>query len=521
MKIVSKRGYILDKSEFDKNEISSIKKELTVKPYINTDYIENVPEFKNYLEDDTYLFVPICYGISKFGMPDKYDFKELEINDNLNFTLPLRPNQIEAVELCEKELDSVGRCILSAGCGFGKTATALYLICRKKLKALIIVHKTFLLNQWKERIEQFVPTARIGIIRSTTIDIEDKDIIIGMLQSISMKDYDPKIFEDIGMVVVDETHHIGSEVFSRALPKMTSKYMMGLSATPNRKDGLTKVFKWHLGEVAFNSNSMKSFDVIVLRIKFTSNSALYSKEILNFRGHANLPKMINNITGYHRRNILILKIIQIMIKEPNRQGLVLSDRRHHLTYLKNEVDRVKFQFEGRQLTTGFYMGGGTGKKKEQELKESESKDVIFGTFSMAREGLDIPGLNYVIITSPIGDCEQVVGRILRKVQEVNPVVIDIVDDFSNFRGMGMKRYTLYKKNKFIIENMEIKDNPSSPNIDLTPLNNISFPDIIKKHKKFVKQDSSKSVQIDLDKFVMKSKSSEKNEYLFVSDSDSD
>ena len=122
MKIVSKRGYILDKSEFDKNEISSIKKELTVKPYINTDYIENVPEFKNYLEDDTYLFVPICYGISKFGMPDKYDFKELEINDNLNFTLPLRPNQIEAVELCEKELDSVGRCILSAGCGFGKTA---------------------------------------------------------------------------------------------------------------------------------------------------------------------------------------------------------------------------------------------------------------------------------------------------------------------------------------------------------------------------------------------------------------
>ena len=85
---------------------------------------------------------------------------------------------------------------------------------------MIIVHKEFLLRQWIERIEQFLPTAKVGRIQGEVIDIEDKDIVIGMLQSLSMKDYNSSIFKDFGLSVYDECHHIGAEVFSRVFLKL-------------------------------------------------------------------------------------------------------------------------------------------------------------------------------------------------------------------------------------------------------------------------------------------------------------
>ena len=99
--------------------------------------------------------------------------------------------------------------------------------------------------------------AKVGIIQQDKVDIEGKDIVLGMLHSISMKDYDPSIFSSFGTVVVDEVHHIAARVFSNALPKVSSKFMIGLSATPNRKDGLSKVFEWFIGDV-FNYKKKES-----------------------------------------------------------------------------------------------------------------------------------------------------------------------------------------------------------------------------------------------------------------------
>ena len=104
-----------------------------------------------------------------------------------------------------------------------------------------------------------------------------------------------------------------------------------------------------------------------------------------------------------------------------------------------------------RITTGFYVGGGASKKKEIELKESESKDVVFGTYAMAKEGLDIPSLNTLILGSPVGDVEQAVGRILRKQQDVYPIVIDLVDS-AIFNAQGMKE-RFYSKNKYYIRNI--------------------------------------------------------------------
>ena len=120
----------------------------------------------------------------------------------------------------------------------------------------------------------------------------------------------------------------------------------------------------------------------------------------------------------------------------------------HLNFLKNETDKMCIKRNQKLITTGFYVGGGASKKKEIELKESESKDVVFGTYAMAKEGLDIPSLNTLILGSPVGDVEQAVGRILRKQQDVYPIVIDLVDRFSIFNAQGMKRRHFYSKNKY-------------------------------------------------------------------------
>mgnify|MGYP003997661261 FL=1 len=223
--ILTNRGYAILKNKFNNEEIINIKEELNVKPFINQDYGVKPKSFPVFLESPKKIYLPKHYAFKLLGEPES-----LKINKgadiNIKFNGQLRNPQLEPVKhflnSCKEgsfvKYSRGG--IISIGCGGGKTVIALYLLSKLSKKTLVIVHKEFLLNQWKKRIEQFLPDAKIGIIQAGKIDVEGKDIILGMLQSISMKKYDPEIFKDIGFTIIDECHHISSEVFSRALPKI-------------------------------------------------------------------------------------------------------------------------------------------------------------------------------------------------------------------------------------------------------------------------------------------------------------
>jgi superfamily II DNA or RNA helicase len=102
------------------------------------------------------------------------------------------------------------------------------------------------MNQWIERIKMALPLAKVGIIQADKFNVKGNDIVIGMLQTLSMKEFDNNAFDDFGHVIIDECHTISSRIFSKALFKVNAKYMLGISATPNRSDGLMKVLNYQM-----------------------------------------------------------------------------------------------------------------------------------------------------------------------------------------------------------------------------------------------------------------------------------
>ena len=253
MTSLSNRGYGIKKTTDNIDLINKIKKELLISPknFNNSFASSETKEYPIYLESDNKLYVPKCYGIEKFGFP---------VDDNLNagvdcplleFSGKLRDIQQEPVNAFIDTVMNKNKLggVISVPCGFGKTIMAIYIACYFKKKTLFISHKDFLNEQFINSIKLFVPEARIGKIKQKIIDVNDKDIVIATLQSLAMKDYDPKIFNDFGLVIIDECHHIASEVFSRAFRKMNIRISLGLSATLNRKDGL-RSFRMVFGKVS-------------------------------------------------------------------------------------------------------------------------------------------------------------------------------------------------------------------------------------------------------------------------------
>lgn len=322
------------------------------------------------------------------------------------------------------------------------TVMALNIITQIQKKTLVVVHKEFLLNQWIERIEQFIPDAKVGKIQGKIIDIEGKDIVIGMLQSLSMKDYEKDVFDKFGLTIIDECHHISAEVFCRSLFKIVTPYMLGLSATMKRKDGLTHVFEKFIGDVVYKEERKDDIPVNVRIVEYHHSDPEFSETLYNYRGQTHYALMIRKLCEFNHRTELILLLLKEAIeysKTLNEDGkpqqiMILAHNKSLLEYLYNAVEHRKIG------TVGYYVGG----MKEHQLKETESKEIVIATYAMAEEALDIKTLSGLILATPKTDVTQAVGRILR-MKHKNPFVIDIVDSHEIFQKQFIKRKRFYKK----------------------------------------------------------------------------
>ena len=610
------QGYSIFKETLTVEEQHVLRKELMVSAYIPKSPIQPTP-FPIYRESPLKLYVPRYFGLEKWSGVQVESKIARGHEINLKFNGELREYQQVIVEkylnVALKNAVTGGGGLLDVDPGKGKTVMALKIIERLATKTLVVVHKSFLSNQWKERIEQFLPGARVGTIQGQVIDTDNKDIVIAMVQSLSMKEYPQSTFESFGLTIFDECftyetcihtsdgvlkigqlyekwkkcrrnedgggtevqlpdilsynrdknvfeykklthawkkeredlllikaskrvirctpehkiltvgngyveanklkcgdlllckcetthedkdknialekwgatpvtsieyeknecennsvydievednhnfviansscdtggivvsncHHMGAEVFSRCMMKVTTTYTLGLSGTMQRKDGLSKVFKMFLGDVVHKEKAESEHCVLVKGINYVIDDDEFNEVEYDYRGNPKFSTMISKLCNYNRRSEFI---VEVVVKElqhnPDQQIMILAHNKSLIQYLFKAIEHRKI------ATVGYYLGG----MKEADLKASESKKIIIATYAMASEGLDIKTLTTLIMATPKTDVCQSVGRILR-VKHTTPVVIDIVDAHDLFENQWQKRKSYYKKQNYRI-----------------------------------------------------------------------
>jgi superfamily II DNA or RNA helicase len=199
---LGEKGYSIFKECLSVEEQHYIRNELIMKPFIPKSPIQPTP-FPIYLESPLKLYMPRYFGLDTYGEPDRILIQPGN-NISLSFEGELRPYQTAIVDKYIKHVGKCGGGLLDVDPGKGKTVMALNIVAQLGKCTLVIVHKSFLLNQWIERIEQFLPGARVGRIQGQIMDTENKDIVIGMLQSLSMKEYPKNTFRQFGLAIYDE-----------------------------------------------------------------------------------------------------------------------------------------------------------------------------------------------------------------------------------------------------------------------------------------------------------------------------
>ena len=433
--------------------VESLRKTLTVKPNVPKVFVSNpnsVTRYKVYKEVEDSLYLPKHFGIDTYGPPTDTT-RDVEPTEAAHWTFrgSLRPAQDAVVNSFLNPVPHDG--VLSIHTGGGKTVCALYIASRLRLPTLVIVHNSFLRDQWEERVRMFLPDARIGRIQGDACEVEGKDVVIAMLQTLSMKDIPIATFKPIGLVVVDECHHIASEVFVQALPKVTSKYMLGLSATPQRKDGLMFVAHWFLGPLLYTSDTgdKTDADIKVEVYEYKNDDPTFNEILYNSQGVMFTTLMINKLTECEDRTRWLVEILKDVLEEsPHRQVLVLTDRVQHT---KDFLAALPEDIQGQSAILS------TSVKAAQRAEFCSSKRVLVATYAMCKEGFDVPTLNTLIMATPRPDIDQIVGRILRvekSARTVHPLVVDIVDP--QFRRQFQERNGLYKKRSYTVMKMEIQ-----------------------------------------------------------------
>jgi superfamily II DNA or RNA helicase len=441
-------GYRIPKS--DVKNLLQLKGILNVRPYVPAVFVKPqfVQRYPVYKESEEYIYVPKQYGIETFG-PPKVSYRDVPKTEDKywEFSGSIRPAQEPVVN--SFLLPSPRDGLISLQTGGGKTVCALYIASQLKLPTLVLVHSGFLKDQWVERIQAFLPKARIGTVQGEILDIQNKDIVVGMVQTISMKEFPPKTFSCFGLVIVDECHHIASEAFVQAIPKLTSKHMLGLSATPERKDKLMYVINWCLGPMLYQSNASEKVDagVKVEVLEFETDDAEFNTIIRNQSGVMFTSLMVNKLTEFEPRNKMLVELLKDLFEESERQLLVLSDRVEHTKKL--------FELLPPEIKehTGILA---RGMKPSVRTEFCESKRILISTYQLVKEGFDVASLNTLVMATPRPDIEQIVGRILRvekTKRTVTPLVLDIVD--STFRRQFQERLKLYRDRSYEIEKINM------------------------------------------------------------------
>jgi len=322
----------------------------------------------------------------------------------------LRPYQKEAVSaLLQRDFG-----VLEAPTGSGKTVIALAVLAERKQPALVLVHTKELLYQWRDRIRDFL-NMEAGLLGDGNHDIQPVTIAIVNTARKHLEEL-PAHF---GHLVVDECHRCPSAMFTEVVAAFDCRYMLGLSATPYRRDGLSRIIYLYLGDRAhrIDKKELQQSGAVL------KPEVVWHKTAFDYDYHDDYQAMLTILTENGSRNRQIIETVTGNLD--NGIALVVSDR---VSHCENLADMLK-----RQGVKVVMLTGQTPTKERKALVEqvrTGNIQALVSTIQLIGEGFDCPNLSSLVLTTPIkysGRLIQVVGRILRPAAGKKPVIFDFVD----------------------------------------------------------------------------------------------
>ncbi|MFY4809103.1 TOTE conflict system archaeo-eukaryotic primase domain-containing protein [Aliarcobacter butzleri] len=381
----------------------------------------NTPKYiRSFEENENFLMLPRGLKetlIDFFNVNAvSYSFVDKRVLNKIQtktVTFNLRPEQNEAI----KEIKKSDYSICIAPPGFGKTLLGAKIFEIRACTTLIVVNKNMLLNQWIERFVDYFGYNKkdIGYLGKGFNKLNGQ-IDVATMQSLKN---DPKIIENYSFVIVDECHHIPALTFEQIIKSFKGKYILGLSATPNRKDELQPILFQQLGEISYEYKKKKTHTnkLQIIRTQFVSNADNYAT-------------IINELCIDEDRNNLIVDIIK---KNIDRKILLLTDRIEHINVLESLLQKENIDY--------ISVHGSLNKKEQVEnMNLVKTKSLILATTSYFGEGIDFPHLNTILFATPIsyyGRLIQYLGRIGRGNQEC--LAIDFLDSKNAMLNSAYKK----------------------------------------------------------------------------------
>ena len=352
----------------------------------------------------------------------------------------------------EKALDEMvfyNNGILQAPAGSGKTQMGIALIGRFKRKALWLTHTVDLLNQSRDRALQYMDKADLGTITGGKVNV-GRVITFATIQTMTKLDLDA-FRNEWDVIIVDEVHRVchspnGVTMFSRVLNHLNARNIFGLSATVHRADGLIKTTFALVGPVRY----IVPKEEVESRVMQVGIHPVFTKQRLidcyDTDGTLIYARMVNELVHNNARNRLI---VEELARNADHPSLILSDRLIHLEILMSLLPNGMWQ---KSVMISGKMTSKKGKEERQQALDdmrSGKKKYLFATYSLAKEGLDIPCLERLYLVTPQKDSAvitQAVGRIARTSEgKDNPICIDFVDEFDYLKRAYKKRWTTYRK----------------------------------------------------------------------------
>ena len=374
------------------------------------------------------------------------DFKP-SVSIDYGEPIPLYPYQETAVRACVDGLYG----ILQSKAGSGKTQMGIALIREHGKRALWLCHTLDLVKQSKERAERYMDKDLLGLITEGKVNI-GSGITFATIQTMSKLDLAQ--YRDMwDVIIVDECHRVAGTPtamtqFSKVLNSLSARHKYGLSATVHRSDGMIVATYALLGNVVYTVPDEAIADKVMrVGIKPIGTGVGISRDCLNTDGTLNYAKLINYLCENFERSC---KICNAIVMESSHPCLILSDRLEHLETIKALLP------ERMQPYAVMISGKMTSKKgkaeREQALEDMRTgkKMYLFATYSLAKEGLDIPCLERLFMATPQKDyavITQSIGRIARTCEgKADPIVYDFVDNIGYLQKSYKNRCTTYRKN---------------------------------------------------------------------------